>query len=86
LIERWSHRLFGLEKDDDHAAKMEGDQSILLGGNDSKVSWPALLNGVWQQHFASGLQHGDVIILHHPSKEATICKRIIGKTLSLCAN
>ena len=41
-------------------------------------SWYELMCGVWEQHFASGLQHGDVIILHHPSKEATICKRIIG--------
>jgi hypothetical protein len=80
LIERWSHRLFGLEKNDNQAEK-QGKQSAVVGGNDLKVSWFALLYGIWQQHFASGLQHGDVIILHHPSKEATICKRIIGKTL-----
>jgi signal peptidase I len=78
FIERWSHRLFGLEKDDDHAAEMNEGESSIVGGNDSEYSWWALLHGVWEQHFASGLQHGDVIILHHPSKEATICKRIIG--------
>ena len=78
LIERWSHRLFGLEKDDDHSAEMNEGGSSIVGGGDIEYSWWALLHGVCEQHFASGLQHGDVIILHHPSKEATICKRIIG--------
>ncbi|KAL7546322.1 hypothetical protein ACHAWF_009656, partial [Thalassiosira exigua] len=40
--------------------------------------WGELLRGIWEQHFASGLQRGDVIILNHPFKEATICKRILG--------
>ncbi|KAL3767587.1 hypothetical protein ACHAW5_008361 [Stephanodiscus triporus] len=77
LIERWSHRLFGLEKDDDHAPEEKEEQCTTAGVN-SDYSWFALIHGIWEQHFASGLQHGDVIILHHPSKEATICKRIIG--------
>jgi signal peptidase I len=78
LIERWSHRLFGLEKDDDHAPEKKEEECTTAGVNDSEYSWFALIHGIWEQHFASGLQHGDVIILHHPSKEATICKRIIG--------
>ncbi|KAL7535983.1 hypothetical protein ACHAXR_006847 [Thalassiosira sp. AJA248-18] len=88
LIERWSHRLFGLEKDDDHVGESkrmdvtteeEQSQSNHNGERNYYInSWYALLCGIWEQHFASGLQRGDVIILHHPSKEATICKRIIG--------
>ena len=46
--------------------------------NDDNNTWLSLFKGVWKQHFASGLQRGDVVILNHPFKEATICKRIIG--------
>ena len=86
LIERWSHRLFGLEKDVGHIDETndtteEGknckDNSDEESGN-SVNSWYAVFRGIWKQHIASGLQRGDVIILYHPSKEATICKRIIG--------
>ena len=40
--------------------------------------WSSILQGIWKQHFTSGLQRGDVVILHHPSKEGSLCKRIIG--------
>ena len=83
VIDRWSHRLFGLEKYVDHADEskiVEGkDQNNHHEESDNPVnSWSALLCGIWEQHFASGLQRGDVIILDHPIKKATICKRIIG--------
>ena len=76
LIERWSHRIFGLETtnktmDDDIVEEDEYDTK-------ASSSWTALLHGIWKQHFTSGLQHGDVIVLHHPSEDATLCKRIIG--------
>ncbi|KAL7494196.1 hypothetical protein ACHAWT_006275 [Skeletonema menzelii] len=56
---------------DEHEAQIKEN-------NHDNNTWLSLLKGVWKQHFASGLQRGDVVILHHPSKEATICKRIIG--------
>lgn len=79
LIERWSHRIFGLENDD-HAyeKKKERENATQVELPHSEYSWYELFRGLWEQHIASGLQHGDVIILHHPAKEATICKRIIG--------
>lgn len=75
LIERWSHRIFGLEttkKTTDDIDEEDDDAATL------SESWTALLHGIWKQHFTSGLQHGDVIVLHHPSENATLCKRIIG--------
>ena len=104
LIERWSHRLFGLEsRNDNHdvtsteerkkkkildsTIEIEEEQeenshdskeTIIIQDEPPKDSWYTLLHGIWKQHFASGLSNGDVIILHHPGKEATICKRIIG--------
>ena len=79
LIERWSHRIFGLEKED-HASekKKRKKKNLTVADQQLEDSWYELLRGLWEQHFVSGLQHGDVIILHHPAKEATICKRIIG--------
>lgn len=71
LIERWSHRIFGLETNKTNDKDDQGDDS-------TPSSWTALLQGIWKQHFTSGLQHGDVIVLHHPSEDATLCKRIIG--------
>ena len=76
LIERWSHRIFGLETDDHASEKMK--RKSLAEQRRSEGSWYELFRGLCEQHFASGLQHGDVIILQHPAKEATICKRIIG--------
>ena len=104
LIERWSHRLFGLEsRNDNHDhdtvsteerkkkkildSTIEEEQeenshdskeTIIIQDEPPKDSWYTLLHGIWKQHFTSGLSNGDVIILHHPGKEATICKRIIG--------
>ncbi len=80
LIERWSHRIFGLEKEDCASEKNNAKKKNPTAAEQSQSedSWYELLRGLWGQHFASGLQHGDVIILHHPAKEATICKRIIG--------
>ena len=90
LIDRFSHRIFGLEKnddddnDDDSDEKEEQLASSQKEGSDEKdyyfnnTTWLDLMKGVWEQHFTSGLQRGDVVILHHPTKEATICKRIIG--------
>ena len=72
LIERWSHRIFGLETNKTN--DIEDDR----GDDSTPSSWTALLQGIWKQHFTSGLQHGDVIVLHHPSEDATLCKRIIG--------
>lgn len=90
LIDRFSHRIFGLEENDNHCNRTDDDvrdghrETIKATGADEtetvydNSTWLGLLKGVWEQHFTSGLQRGDVIILHHPSKEATICKRIIG--------
>ncbi|KAL7442743.1 hypothetical protein ACHAXM_008795 [Skeletonema potamos] len=85
LIDRFSHRIFGLEKNDDDDDESHNrspaacsDEQDETENNDDDTTWLSLLRGVWEQHFASGLQRGDVVILHHPSKEATICKRIIG--------
>lgn len=86
LIEQWSHRLFGLEKDIDHVDENEKETTIKEDGHSNHPEenenswdiWYALLSGIWKQHFASGLQHGDVIILNHPLKNSTVCKRIIG--------
>uniref|UniRef100_A0A7S2KXP4 Peptidase S26 domain-containing protein n=1 Tax=Skeletonema marinoi TaxID=267567 RepID=A0A7S2KXP4_9STRA len=86
LIDKFSHRIFGLENNNDDDEQDSHDCSPTeccsdeqeFSNNDDNTTWLSLLKGVWEQHFASGLQRGDVIILHHPSKEATICKRIIG--------
>jgi len=86
LIERWSHRLFGLENRKKHADADDNEEKKTnsTNGNEQQIeaydenSWSTLFYGIWKQHFASGLDNGDVIILHHPGKEATICKRIIG--------
>eukprot|EP00581_Thalassiosira_minuscula_P029767 CAMPEP_0183769820 /NCGR_PEP_ID=MMETSP0739-20130205/22904_1 /TAXON_ID=385413 /ORGANISM="Thalassiosira miniscula, Strain CCMP1093" /LENGTH=311 /DNA_ID=CAMNT_0026009527 /DNA_START=294 /DNA_END=1226 /DNA_ORIENTATION=- len=86
LIDRWSHRIFGLEDTDydvhenksDFAGKEKSHTSHQEKNDNSFEGWCDLLSGIWEQHFASGLQRGDVIILHHPLKEATLCKRIIG--------
>ncbi|KAL3765807.1 hypothetical protein ACHAWO_011754 [Cyclotella atomus] len=93
LVERWSHRLFGLESDydvDSEMCKNVRDEELKSGDHynlswvcgDHKGNfyeeWLSLLKGIWRQHFTSGLQRGDVIILNHPNREGTICKRIIG--------
>lgn len=91
LIDKFSHRIFGLETNDYEDEDMSShnnygsptescsdEHEAQTGNNDDNNTWLSLLKGVWNQHFASGLQRGDVVILHHPSKEATICKRIIG--------
>lgn len=87
LIERWSHRLFGLENRKKHADADDNNEkkkTNSTNGNEQQIeaydenSWSTLFYGIWKQHFTSGLDNGDVIILHHPGKEATICKRIIG--------
>lgn len=87
LIERWSHRLYGLETDYD--IDLGVYETVSEGGvMDSEVqpdffqhmkqTWLPVLRGIWKQHFVSGLQRGDVIILNHPTRDGTICKRIIG--------
>lgn len=94
LIDKFSHRIFGLETnnhDDDDMSRSSHNycsptessccdehEAQIKENNHDNNTWLSLLKGVWKQHFASGLQRGDVVILHHPSKEATICKRIIG--------
>ena len=86
LVERWSHRLFGLDTDFDNTDECENNTNSqdveLIEEKDAlqrlKQKWIALLNGIWKQHFTSGLQRGDVIILSHPLREGTLCKRIIG--------
>lgn len=89
LIDKFSHRIFGLEKNNDEGGRTSHNncstteccsdhQDAETESDDDNNTWFSLFKGVWKQHFASGLQRGDVVILHHPSKEATICKRIIG--------
>ena len=85
LIDKFSHRIFGLEKSDDCNYRRSfitndcsNDDLKESKNNDNDGTWLSVLKGVWEQHFTSGLQRGDVVILHHPFKEATICKRIIG--------
>ncbi|KAL7483130.1 hypothetical protein ACHAW6_008783 [Cyclotella cf. meneghiniana] len=88
LVERWSHRLFGLESeydlDSDTYEHRNAEDAVLVPEEkdifwqETKQAWLALLYGIWKQHFSSGLQRGDVIILNHPFREGTLCKRIIG--------
>jgi len=90
LIDKFSHRIFGLEKNNDEGGRNShskfncstteccSEKQDAETENDDDNTWISLLKGVWEQHFSSGLQRGDVVIMHHPSKEATICKRIIG--------
>lgn len=92
LIEKFSHRIFGLETNDDDdddsynfsptacCNEQEGEENIKDNNTTTTTAttWLTLFKGIWEQHLTSGLQRGDVIILHHPCKEATICKRIIG--------
>ena len=87
LIERWSHRLHGLETDYDMDLGMYETGSVVEPINSEvepdffqhmKQKWLPVLRGIWKQHFTSGLQRGDVIILNHPTRDGTICKRIIG--------
>lgn len=95
LIERWSHRLFGLEErnyendiveqkkktstiEERDKSSHHDDGEEVDDQTSETNSWYTLLYGVWKQHFASGLDNGDVIILHHPMKDSTVCKRIIG--------
>lgn len=87
LVERWSHRLFGLETGYDIDSEMYGvddvEKSAIVSPEQDfferlKLEWLPLLKGIWKQHFTSGLQRGDVIILNHPEREGTLCKRIIG--------
>ncbi|KAL9185290.1 hypothetical protein ACHAXT_003067 [Thalassiosira profunda] len=75
LMERFSHRLFGLET---KASKGERQISEQEDSDEFESNWRTLLRGMWEQHFTSGLQRGDVVILSHPEKEGTLCKRIIG--------
>mmetsp|Transcript_10008 Transcript_10008/g.20807 ORF Transcript_10008/g.20807 Transcript_10008/m.20807 type:complete len:428 (-) Transcript_10008:23-1306(-) len=96
LLERWSHRIFGLEERRPPCLRGEGEGSESEefeqtganlknqsrcskdATNSISSSWYNLFRGIWEQHFRSGLQRGDVIILRHPEREGTICKRIIG--------
>ena len=86
LIDKFSHRIFGLEKNDDDENDYENNDNAKESPHNGEgtddyfqnTTWLDILKGVWEQHFTSGLQRGDVVILHHPSKQATICKRIIG--------
>lgn len=84
LVERWSHRLFGLESDCGVKTELyeneydEESNETTSEEHDVLEEWLGLLKGIWKQHFTSGLQRGDVIILNHPNREGTICKRIIG--------
>lgn len=87
LVERWSHRLFGLETGDDIGSEIYGVDDVEKSDTPTveqdllerfKLEWLPLLKGIWKQHFTSGLQRGDVIILNHPEREGTLCKRIIG--------
>ena len=81
LIDKFSHRIFGLEKNSHNnciTTDCNDEQEAEKEHDNDNNTWISLLKGVWKQHFASGLQRGDVVILHHPFKEATICKRIIG--------
>lgn len=71
LIERWSHRLFGLEENTDVDGNNKQDDTTTTDRND-------LFAGIWKQHFTSGVARGDVVILNHPSRDGTICKRVIG--------
>ncbi|KAL3796957.1 hypothetical protein HJC23_000710 [Cyclotella cryptica] len=87
LVDRWSHRLFGLESGYDsdsgkyeHRTARDGIAVSEEVDNlrEFKEALFSVLNGIWKQHFKSGLQRGDVIILKHPLREGTLCKRIIG--------
>ncbi|KAL7468444.1 hypothetical protein ACHAXS_008681 [Conticribra weissflogii] len=79
LLERWSHRLFGLEESGQSKGTNARKQSRHADdAPNSTRGWTDLLRGIWEQHFRSGLQRGDVVILRHPEREGTICKRIVG--------
>jgi hypothetical protein len=82
LVERWSWRLFGLESEDsdmcNSGSVVRGEDLNRDGDENKRDEWISLFKGIWKQHFTSGLQRGDVIILNHPNREGTICKRIIG--------
>ena len=88
LVERFSHRIYGLGGDDDASL---GDGEPDTTANEDRCrgavdddpmkhligQYETLMKGVWDQHFRTGLQRGDVIIAHHPLKVSTICKRIV---------
>jgi signal peptidase I len=83
LIERWSHRWYGLNGGDVgevrsqvHQAKQnkEGSKDVSVWRGSSMLK----VRNLWTQFFTSGINVGDVIVLHHPLKETTICKRVLG--------
>lgn len=87
LVERWSLWLFGLESHYDIDSEMYKSESNDVSNikteqqeifQQIRAEWLSILKGVWKQHFTTGLQRGDVIILNHPQREGTLCKRIIG--------
>ena len=90
LMEKWSHRIFGLEttyhageednKNVESNSTTDETRSDSNGKDIDKLLSRVyeVFGGIWKQHFTSGLQHGDVIIMKHPIKDGQVCKRIIG--------
>ena len=89
LVERFSHRIYGLWGDDDRPASLDDGELATAAKERCREAvdddpmqlligqYKTLMKGVWDQHFRSGLQRGDVVIAHHPLKCSTICKRIV---------
>jgi len=88
LVERFSHRVYGLGGDGDESSSDDGELATAakdrfrgaVDGDPMQLfigQYEALMKGMWDQHFRSGLERGDVIIAHHPLKVSTICKRIV---------
>lgn len=69
VMERWSHRIYGLDGGDDgsiRAAAFTTDKCL------------PNVKSLWTQFFRSGIHVGDVIVCQHPQKESTVCKRVLG--------
>lgn len=67
LVERFSHRIYGLEKSDGVPPSSSVPSSL----------WETVQEALCR-HFFSGIDRGDVVIMRHPSREGTICKRVVG--------
>ena len=69
VMERWSHRIYGLDGGDVGSVRAAAFVSDKCLPN---------VKSLWTQFFRTGIHVGDVIVCQHPQKESTVCKRILG--------
>jgi signal peptidase I len=93
LFERWTHRLWGLDGGDGGALRClrAREKQAHFEQTTGRQCWhdtrPWLLTepttplskwvNLWHR-LGTGISVGDVVVLQHPQREGTICKRVLG--------